>query len=64
MDIGMSEAVDRGWIVRVGQCSVPFSTREAADQLVERLRAGLAAPHGLPGAQGHQTVMQETQDRP
>lgn len=64
MDIGMSEAVDRGWIVRVGQCSVPFSTREAADQLVERLRARLAAPHGLPGAQGHQTVMQETQDRP
>jgi len=64
MDISMSEAADRGWIVRVGQCSVPFSTREVADQLVERLRGRLAAPHGLPGAQGHQTVMQETQDRP
>ena len=50
MDIGMSEALDRGWIARVGQCSVPFSTREAADQLVERLRARLVAPHGLPGA--------------
>lgn len=64
MDISMSEAADRGWIVRMGQCSVPFPSREAAGQFVERLRARLAAPHGLPGAQGHQTVMQETQDRP
>lgn len=60
----MSEAAERGWIVKLGLCAVPFATQQAADQFVERLRQRLEAPHRLPDeAQqyGHQTVTQELQ---
>ncbi|WP_236715505.1 hypothetical protein [Pseudomonas sp. BMS12] len=59
----MSEAAERGWIVKLGLCAVPFRTQQAADQFVERLKQRLEAPHWLPGEpqDRHQTVTQELQ---
>lgn len=48
MEIIMTEAASRGWIVKLGSCDVPFRTRADAGEFVERLRHRLDAPHELP----------------
>lgn len=48
MDIRLQQVAERGWLVEFGHCAVPFSSQEAAEQFVERLRQRLAAPHRLP----------------
>lgn len=60
----MSEAAERGWIVNLGHCAVPFPSQQAADQFVERLKQRLEAPHWLPDPASHgrhQAVTQELQ---
>lgn len=67
MDISMSEVAERGWVVRLGRCAVPFPSRQAAGQFVERLQQRLSAPHPLPSARstacrdGHMADMQEVE---
>ncbi|MDX5373247.1 MAG: SPOR domain-containing protein [Pseudomonadaceae bacterium] len=63
MDISTSETAERGWIVRLGLCAVPFRSQEAAERFVERLRQRLAAPHELPAHDVHQNVIWPAQDR-
>lgn len=67
MDISMSEVAERGWVVRLGLCAVPFPSRQAAGQFVERLQQRLGAPHPLPPASsaecrdGHTADTQEVE---
>ncbi len=67
MDISMSEAAERGWIVRLGLCAVPFASHEEAGQFVERLQQRLSAPHTLPlevatpSSDGYQAVTQRVE---
>lgn len=64
MDISVSEAAERGWIVRLGLCAVPFASHEEAGQFVERLQQRLSAPHALPlevvtpSSDGHEALAQ------
>lgn len=48
MDIRLNPRAERGWLVELDRCAVPFSSREEAERFVERLRQRLAAPHRLP----------------
>ena len=61
MDIIVTEAANRGWIVKLGECDVPFRSQADAGLFVERLQQRLLAPHDLPPLQGHLPVTQEAQ---
>ncbi|MBD9424421.1 hypothetical protein IB232_03725 [Pseudomonas sp. PDM15] len=62
MEIIVTEAAaNRGWIVKLGACDVPFRSRADAGLFVERLQERLHAPHDLPLAQSHTPVTQEAQ---
>ncbi|MDG9923671.1 MULTISPECIES: hypothetical protein [unclassified Pseudomonas] len=64
MDITVTEAANRGWIVKLGACDVPFRSRADAGLFVERLQERLQAPHDLPPLPSHTPVTQEVQHRP
>lgn len=67
MDISMSEVAERGWVVRLGLCVVPFFSHQEADQFVERLQQRLSAPHPWPlevdshSNDGHEVVTQRVE---
>jgi hypothetical protein len=64
MEIIVTEAANHGWIVKLGECDVPFRSRADAGLFVERLQERLLAPHDLPQVHGHLPVTQEAQHRP
>jgi hypothetical protein len=64
MEIIVTEAANRGWIVKLGKCDVPFRSRADAGLFVERLQERLHAPHELPAVPSHTPVTQEVQHRP
>lgn len=66
MDISVSQAAERGWIVKLGLCAVPFRSQADADQFVARLQQRLSAPHELPAdwQTRHQSVTEAMQHHP
>lgn len=62
MEIIVTEAASRGWIVKLGACDVPFRSRADAGLFVERLQERLLAPHDLP-LPSHLPVTPEVQHR-
>ncbi|HSX69769.1 hypothetical protein [Pseudomonas subflava] len=64
MNITLIETGDKGWVVKLAGCDVPFRSQADAGLFVERLQQRLEAPHELPPLDGHLPVTQEAEHRP
>ncbi|MDD0842667.1 hypothetical protein [Pseudomonas sp. Gutcm_11s] len=58
MEITVTESGNKGWLVKLGGCDIPFRRHADAEQFVERLQRRLEAPHQLPEL-SHTPVIRE-----